>query len=356
MEQKTYINGFDGIRAIAVTMVVLNHIGSFELLPQESIFYTQRLWHLFSGETGVMIFFTLSGFLITHLLITEYRTKGSINYKNFIIRRALRLIPAFAVMMLVYLILVASGFLQTNAIAVTLSFTYLYNYIPQKYNLTELTHTWSLAVEEQFYLVWPLFLKFFRTNKVTGILFIIIFLGVLFTYVLPYLIFEYNGNSYALSESFRPMRWIIPAALPIMVGSFFAILYHDYKEKLIETCTDFKFEFLWILFFISPIFLPEFLLKIDFLFQAFGVGMLLTFIFIKQSSILTKVLQIQPLVYIGQISYGLYIYQGIFLRTGPGSVQWFQQFPQQLIFTIILTVISYHTIENYFKKLRKNYL
>ena len=356
MNQKTYINGFDGIRAIAVTMVVLNHIGSFEFLPQESVFYTQRLWHLFSGETGVMIFFTLSGFLITHLLITEYRTKGSINYKNFIIRRALRLVPALAVMMLVYLILIACGLLQTNAIALVLSFIYLYNYIPQKFNVTELTHTWSLAVEEQFYLIWPLFLNYFKLKKLPGIIFIIIFLGVLFTFILPSLIFEISGKSFYLSESFRPMRWIIPAAIPIMVGAFFAILYHDYKEKLIETCTDFKFEFLWILFFVSPIFLPEFLLKIDFLFQAFGVGMLLTFIFIKQASNLTRALQLQPLVYIGQISYGLYIYQGLFLRTGPGSVQWFQQFPQQLIFTIILTVISYHTIENYFKKLRKNYL
>ena len=139
----------DGLRGIAVMAVVL-----FHTVPQA----------LPGGFLGVDVFFALSGYLITRLLLNEQATRGRIDLWRFYVRRSWRLAPALCLMLLVYITvqLARHGFEQwkTLALDTLLALAYVTNWArAMAWHLpADLGHTWSLAVEEQFYLLWPLLL------------------------------------------------------------------------------------------------------------------------------------------------------------------------------------------------------
>jgi peptidoglycan/LPS O-acetylase OafA/YrhL len=84
-----------------------------------------------------------------------------------------------------------------------------------------------------------------------------------------------------------------------------------------------------------------------FIFQELGISMFLVWIFHHQNNFITNLLEMPPLVFIGRISYGLYVWQGLFLKTSPGGALLIQQFPLNIILAIIVSVVSYYTIEKY---------
>lgn len=130
----------DGLRAIAVAMVLFNHTA----LPYSGT----------AGTVGVTVFFVLSGFLITRLLLEEWDTRDDISLSRFYIRRALRLMPA----MVLYVIVTAVVAIRYDERLEQVLWAGLYvtNIVRTFGEYVTLTpHTWSLAMEEQFYLVWP---------------------------------------------------------------------------------------------------------------------------------------------------------------------------------------------------------
>ena len=133
----------DGIRGVAILLVVACHAG-------------QGLTG--AGVEGVMLFFTLSGFLITSLLLEEHE-HGPVRLRQFYLRRARRLLPALGVLLVV--VLVAGSWLPTGVTPGTAAAIVFYVtnwYAVAHPALNALSHTWSLAIEEQFYLLWPLVL------------------------------------------------------------------------------------------------------------------------------------------------------------------------------------------------------
>jgi peptidoglycan/LPS O-acetylase OafA/YrhL len=137
-----YQAALDGMRAIAVTAVVFIHASPW--MP--------------GGFTGVDIFFVLSGFLITTLIVNEINQSGRMNLRQFYIRRILRLAPAFYLLIGVSVVLsIFSKTIDLNLRATLLSAAYLMNWNRAfgLYPETWLGHTWSLAMEEQFYILWP---------------------------------------------------------------------------------------------------------------------------------------------------------------------------------------------------------
>lgn len=132
------IPSLDGLRAVAISVVLCTHFS--------------RNWHLpaLYPNFGVRIFFVLSGFLITTLLIRERQNTGAVNLKTFYIRRAFRIFPAAYLYMIVVAILFRSSLSLTDNLY---AFTYLSAY--QRQHAVVLSHLWSLSVEEQFYLAWP---------------------------------------------------------------------------------------------------------------------------------------------------------------------------------------------------------
>lgn len=157
-----YNPALDGVRAIAVVMVILSHT----FVP-----YTG------GGKTGVLVFFVLSGFLITRLLLKERETAGRVSVGNFYMRRALRLFPALLAATAAYAAAALHYADEQEAAADTLGalpsalFYYLnWQAIVDRGSTGWLTHYWSLSVEEQFYLLWPfLLLLAYRVAKVRGV-------------------------------------------------------------------------------------------------------------------------------------------------------------------------------------------
>src|SRR3984893_12371331 len=147
-----YLPGLDGLRAIAVAAVVAYHLGYG--------------WAQ-GGLLGVGVFFTLSGYLITDILVGQWAARGRIKLGDFWVRRARRLLPALFVMLAVVTVwvnVVARSFVPGFRGNVVASVFYVSNwwYIGQHASYytrfappTPLDHLWSLAVEEQFYLIWP---------------------------------------------------------------------------------------------------------------------------------------------------------------------------------------------------------
>lgn len=154
------IPGLDALRALAVFLVLADHsgwAGPFGL-------------PLFDGGFGVMLFFVLSGFLITRGLLAELRHRNDIDLGRFYVRRAARLLPVFYVYVLVGLVLLTLAHRPVPWGAIWSSSTYVVNYYQAFTGAAShyLSHCWSLAVEEQFYMLWPLgLLLIHRHVKVT---------------------------------------------------------------------------------------------------------------------------------------------------------------------------------------------
>ena len=144
--------GLDGVRALAVLIVIGFHEGASGLS---------------GGFLGVLVFFVLSGFLITDLLVSGYDRTGRMDLTGFWTRRARRLLPALAVMLVVVTV-IESGQEASLRLALLAASTYTSNWYQILHHVSyfaaagqagaplPLDHLWSLAIEEQFYLVWPL--------------------------------------------------------------------------------------------------------------------------------------------------------------------------------------------------------
>ncbi|MDQ2852668.1 MAG: acyltransferase [Actinomycetota bacterium] len=150
----TYLPGLDGVRTIAVALVICAHLG----LPWAQ-----------GGILGVGIFFTLSGFLITSILVSTFQQRGDLRLRRFWLRRARRLLPAAVLLLIVVLLSTAiqdQGALLTRGRDTLAALFYVANWntIQHAYvaantaAVDPLEHLWSLSVEEQFYLAWPLIL------------------------------------------------------------------------------------------------------------------------------------------------------------------------------------------------------
>jgi peptidoglycan/LPS O-acetylase OafA/YrhL len=120
-----------------------------------------------NGGTGVLVFFVLSGFLITWLLLKEEERFGTISLKLFYLRRTLRIFPAFYVY---WILLVGSVLIVGRRVLIAqavCSLLYVNNYYQAIFGdpNTGLSHTWSLGIEEQFYLLWPVTFLLLKANK-----------------------------------------------------------------------------------------------------------------------------------------------------------------------------------------------
>lgn len=151
-----YRPALDGLRGISILVVMCLHGGMF--------------WLFQGGFLGVDIFFVLSGFLITSLLLEEWTQTGTINFRNFYIRRGLRLLPPLLLVIAICLLVVtffppAQG--SAEAAKSILVALYLSDWMPARV-FPPLFHTWSLSIEEQFYLVWPLLLFFLLRLRISS--------------------------------------------------------------------------------------------------------------------------------------------------------------------------------------------
>lgn len=174
------VPGLDGIRGVAIILVIMWHCAYQTQFPPSDLGPLRPL--VFMGWAGVDLFFALSGFLITGLVLDEERATGSrLDLGRFYARRALRIFPAFYLVLALNLVLLrrlptfrslagaaAGGSLEVVALSTYWS-PYYYAYVAQTTPPPGLGVFWSLCVEEHFYLVWPVFLAVVRSTRLRAL-------------------------------------------------------------------------------------------------------------------------------------------------------------------------------------------
>ena len=164
------IRELDGWRGVSILLVVLHHFLVFAF--PATVEGSKLLHHvlLYAGEFGVRIFFVISGFVITRLLIIEEREHGVISLKGFYTRRFFRIVPVFYFFVLVVCVLSWFNWTPVNRDWVLAATLFFHDFKLRNFDWF-LGHSWSLAVEEQFYLVFPLFWVLFPPRRRASVLF-----------------------------------------------------------------------------------------------------------------------------------------------------------------------------------------
>jgi peptidoglycan/LPS O-acetylase OafA/YrhL len=289
----------DGIRGCAIALVVALHIGAG--LP--------------GGFIGVEVFFVLSGFVITSVLLEEARETGRIHLGNFYARRGLRLLPALFGLLIVLGVYVAifpdrapaDDFGRDALAAVFYVANWLYSSVGNQPHL--LTHTWSLSVEEQFYLVWPLILiaLVLRRSGYATLLAVCV-AGIMASTVLRYVLWDGGPG---VDRAYFGTDTRIGAML---VGCAVAIL--AYAGWLPRQGRVVPFVRVGALVGCGLILvvarelhrLEPVLYKGGFTAVALATGVIIVAILIAPRDALSRALSIAPLRYLGKISYGVYLW------------------------------------------------
>lgn len=349
--QQSYYPSLDGFRGLAVLIVLASHFGINRLL---------RPFHLlFIGETGVAIFFVLSGFLVTTLLLKEKVKTGTISLKRFYIRRALRIMPVAYLFLIILIALKHFYNLKISMLDFSASFLFFKNF-PIK-NEPYTAHFWSLAVEGQFYLVFP-FLLVANLNRYIIIAFSIIIAVPIISivgYYTPFL----NGipTISFITKVMMYSFWKGPVI--ILIGSVFAILLFKGIIKL-NTKRGYFLSFVLILVAIV-ISTPTFIFYIKYLAEylaaiLMGLAIVLS---LNKHGLLSSILSNVILVRLGIISYSIYIWQELFIGVGAWQ-PWMQplhNYPLYLLIIIKLLIVftiafvSYYFFELKFLKLKNRY-
>ena len=345
------ILGLDGIRAYAVITVVILHLQLFIQWYYESSPLYSLIWH------GVEIFFVLSGFLITHLLIRERKKFGNIDMKKFWVRRALRIFPLFYLFILCVVLI--GFFLDTNTSLkqILISAIYGFNFVPKsEYNIM-LGHTWSLAVEEHFYLIWPpvLILMLKKTRSLQKILVVLTIFFIGLELINNHLMYETGIDSEYFVE-----RWTTSAAVYLLAGCMGGVFIHT--EKWEKTFATSRLNILLTMLFFSGFFIDFWFSGHPIIvrdFRIIGILAGILWVVANQDSLLVRAMEWAPIRYIGEVSYGIYIWQGFYLATGsyraPGQ-EWPLSDSLLGVLLLVITVpISYHLYEKIFLDMKKKF-
>ena len=334
----------DGLRAVAAFTVVFYHFGV----------------HGVSGGLGVLIFFVLSGFLITWLLLKENEKFGTVSLRDFYLRRALRIFPAFYCywgLLIGMAVALNLRIVWGQAVASLLYFNNYYQAIHGDPN-TGLSHTWSLAIEEQFYLLWPLAFLLLRKNyaRMAKLLLGVIITVWVYRAVLHFVVHADQGYLYeafearadhlmmgcllavALRGRFAPGFWTKMCARPwlsavtaslILASNFAEYRYgSDYRDTLGHL--------------LNP------------LLVAILIAQLIAF----RSTALWSWLNWGWVRYLGRISYSVYLYQQVVMHPASKVVARFgpiAELAAAVASVVLFASGSYYVIERPFLKLKDRF-
>ena len=330
------IPSFDGLRGLCIAAVIAAHIAGSGSVP-----FSHGVFGLLEkfGHFGVRIFFVISGFLTTLLVIRERAETGCFSLKNYYWRRAWRILPPAYGFILCLWIANRVGWISIPPFDFLRSLVYVMNYGPMpNWNLG---HLWSLSVEEQFYLVWPFILAFLslRNSRYIAVLFILVssFLRYYVMCQSPKELwrieyqFQFAGTAIAFGcllaidqsrmNAQRWFRWLcasrytIPLTSLVIVGN--ATLLRTSGPR--GACVSDVITNLAICIILARVSSPHF--------NGFGA----------------KVLNSRPVVFVGLISYSLYLWQQVFTNSDVHG--WTAWFPYNLLLIFVFGICFYYVVE-----------
>ena len=350
-----FFGSLDGLRALSILGVLWTHVWYVSGLE-----YYNRLQHypvLKMGAFGVDVFFGISGFLITTLLLRERSKNGTISLRDFYLRRSLRIWPLYYATLGIYVLLVI--FLQRGTGRDRVFFHFLPGYLTFTYTWfagwaasgAVFNFAWSLSVEEQFYVVWALVLRILRGLLPTLVMILMIFLR---------LSVHFNVlQNFILKDS---LLWRIAAGIsvPICLGAILAQILHSEKGfRILRPILGSKWAAaLWLLLLLASL-VPRqpFWQMIQWFLVAAVVGSCV----IREDNILAPFLRFRPLAYIGLVSYGMYLLNTLVLDVvNPvmnriGLRHPLLKFPVFVAATVLVAGISYRFFETPFLRLKDRF-
>jgi len=313
------IPSLDGLRAISILLVVIGH--------WTSLHYHWQVGGAFAN-LGVRIFFIISGYLITTLLLKEQARSSTIRLRQFYVRRAYRILPAAIVFMLPVFIIYGR---ETRWYHLAAAALYLTNFDPS--HPWFLGHLWSLSVEEQFYFLWPGVLKRWHQHGTAILVGVILFAPI---YRFACHLLKLHGRA---DETF-------PAVADILaVGCLLAI----YAERVP------RIRLWWALLMVVPVALvPVYVAAVQFRTTAILLLLFWPLLHISIAGLLLHAVQtpywllnIEPVVWLGKISYSLYLWQQLFAY-GPQHRNWYW-----LFVAVGMASLSYYAVELPMLRLRQ---
>lgn len=351
-----FLPGLNGLRSIAAISVMISHISlsttAFNLkyylfgIDQKGV---PKGWLL--GSHGVTIFFVLSGFLITYLLFLE-KEKAKISIKNFYIRRILRIWPIYYLFLIICLSIIICT-KQDYVICDILYYLFFVANIPFifSFGFPLLSHFWSIAVEEQFYIFWPLLLK--KNKNFFGLILCMIILLNIFRY---FVWWQYPYSDIAIFS-------IVNRFDCMMIGGLGAILYLKKNVIFLKICTNKVAQIIaWIVMF-----LLAFNIKFANAIACTSIVTIITLlIIIGQISVENRLINLDlPFFnFIGKISYGIYVYHILVIYVYSNLFheliietyfKTFLVYSSVIITTAVIAYISYEYFEKYFLELKNKY-
>jgi peptidoglycan/LPS O-acetylase OafA/YrhL len=337
--QNRIIPTLDGWRGFAVVGVILYH-GRSGFFNCDS-----KLMRLSAhGDLGVNLFFAISGFLICGLLLKEYESEGGINLRRFYLRRCFRILPPYYAVLAALCVLSILGAIPLNRSLLPSCLLFYRNYTPlgmDEQGGWYTAHFWTLALEEHFYLIWPMLLiavKPKRAGKVAFLLAMAVF-------------------AWRVLESH--FQWFAPVLLPadllsrtdtMMDALLWGCLAAIYFPEIVRFSARIRFSQLWLpilatLLVVEKLQTPGLIVLHAVLMPALVLSTVL-----QPASLLGRVLEWRPLRWLGSISYSLYLWQMLFLPEmasdrGRGIFHYLQLAPWNLLAILTMACLSRYLIE-----------
>ena len=335
---KERLPGLDGLRGIAIIMVLFAHFHSKD--SGAIIFsYLAKI-----GGYGVEIFFVLSGFLISFLLFREEVKVGNIHLGQFYGRRALRIIPPLFFFLSFLLALSLCGVISIPGIDFLAGLLFFRNYCGHR---PQTEHLWTLSIEEHFYFGWPILLVFLKNHSYR-----IIFLAILLL-CLPF----WRQYCYSCNISMRRTDLRVE---PLLMGALLAaLLFSDstrffLKSKFLCSATAILAATFFLALASLPISSNSLPIKaVKSSISYFSVALIINSLISGKGGIFSLALNIPPLVWVGKISYSLYLWQQLFAPFPGTEPLWFTKFPINILLSFFLATLSYYCLELPLLRLRK---
>jgi peptidoglycan/LPS O-acetylase OafA/YrhL len=317
------IPSLDGLRAISITLVVVGHWAELRYRPSEISDVAGAFANL-----GVRIFFVISGYLITTLLLKEYGKTSTIGLREFYVRRAYRILPAAIVFMVPVFVIFWHQLRWYHMVAAAL---YLANF--DFAHPWFLGHLWSLSVEEQFYFLWPGVLKKWHRHRVGILVGVVAFAPV------------YRVACHFLGLHGRADMTFPAVADVLAIGCLLGI----FAPRLPRIKTA------WALAMIVPVVVvPVYLGVLRFHVTAMLLLVLWPVMHLSIAGLLLHVVQrpywilnVRPVAWLGKISYSLYLWQQLFVYGEHSKPAYF------VVFALGLAGASYYLVEQPMLRVRE---
>lgn len=366
---KLYFPNLNGLRAIGAFIVMIGHVAvirSLLGLPHYS-------WFPIPGKVGVTLFFVLSGFLITSLLLRELNRTQRVRLKEFYVRRILRIWPLYYLLVLLGLVVFNRvGFLQvphySNLVYQHMSITnllILLFILPNftGYYIPYTDQRWSIVVEEQFYLIQPLLVKIFKKRKLLYILFLIIlFSANIFNLIVDQFGLEYYLSTGVISSIHLQLKYFGCIA----VGCLFSLTFFKRKKRIDKIIySRFMQYFVLILLFVSVV-AGTYIFKTEELIDYRIYALLFGFLVVNAAQNKGTVYKMETPVFnfLGKISYGIYMYHPVCIGITIFMVSLITRnilwqdiiiYPIAILLTVLVAWLSFNYFEMVFLRLKTKF-